>query len=164
MDFDGHAIGGVGIGEPTELLYKMVEVSIPHLDKNKPRYVMGLGKPEQIIGCVERGIDIFDSIYPQKNARHGMLFTFSGIMDLGQSKYKFDKKPIEESCLCFSCKTFSRAYLRYLFKKDDAVGKRYLTIHNLYFMQEFMKKIRENIHQGTFQEFKEEFLKAHKKI
>src|SRR3989338_2449960 len=164
MDFDGNAIGGVGIGEPSDLLYKMVDISIPHLNKNKPRYVMGLGKPEQIIECVERGIDIFDSIYPQKNARHGMLFTFSGIMDLGKGIYKFDEKPIEEDCVCFSCKTFSRAYLRYLFKKDDAVGKRYLTIHNLYFMQEFMKKIRENIHQGTFQEFKEEFLKAHKKI
>ncbi|MDP3728719.1 MAG: tRNA guanosine(34) transglycosylase Tgt [bacterium] len=164
MDFDGHAIGGVGIGEPTELLYKMVEVSIPHLDKNKPRYVMGLGKPEQIIECVERGIDIFDSIYPQKNGRHGMLFTFQGIIDLGKGIYKFDEKPIEESCMCFSCKTFSRAYLRYLLKKDDAVGKRYLTIHNLYFMQEFMRKIRESIKQGRFQEFKKGFLEKHKKI
>ena len=142
----------------------MIDVSIPHLNKNKPRYVMGLGKPEQIIECVERGIDIFDSIYPQKNARHGMLFTFSGIMDLGKEIYKFDEKPIEESCMCFTCQTFSRAYLRYLLKKDDPVGKRFLTIHNLYFMQEFMRKIRENIKQATFQEFKKEFLKNHKKI
>ncbi len=164
MNFDGHAIGGVGIGESTEQLYQMIEVSIPHLEKNKPRYVMGLGKPEQIIESVERGIDIFDSIYPQKNARHGMLFTFSGILDLGRGIYKFDQKPIEEGCLCFSCKTFSRAYLRYLLKKDDAVGKRYLTIHNLYFMQEFMRKIRESIQNGTFQEFKKEFLKNHKKM
>lgn len=164
MNFDGHAIGGVGIGESPEQTYRMVEVSIPHLDKNKPRYVMGLGKPEQIIECVERGMDIFDSIYPQKNARHGMLFTFSGIMDLGKGIYKFDEKPIEESCLCYTCKNLSRAYLRYLLKKDDAVGKRYLTIHNLYFMQEFMKKIRESIKQGTFQDLKKEFLKNHKKL
>lgn len=164
MNFDGHAIGGVGIGESSELLYQMVDVSIPHLEKNKPRYVMGLGKPEQIIACVERGVDIFDSIYPQKNARHGMLFTFSGIIDLGRGIYRFDEKPIEQGCLCFSCKTFSRAYLRYLLKKDDAVGKRYLTIHNLYFMQEFMRRIRESIKEGRFQEFKKEFIKKHTKI
>ncbi|MSR86529.1 tRNA guanosine(34) transglycosylase Tgt [Candidatus Woesearchaeota archaeon] len=164
MDFDGNAIGGVGIGEPSELLYKMVDISIPHLNKNKPRYVMGLGKPEQIIECVERGIDIFDSIYPQKNARHGMLFTFSGIIDLGKEIYKFDELPIEQSCLCFTCQTFSRSYLRYLLKKDDAVGKRFLTIHNLFFMQEFMRKIRESIREGKFQEFKKEFLRKHKKM
>jgi len=164
MDFDGNAIGGVGIGEPTELLYKMIDISIPHLNKNKPRYVMGLGKPEQIIECVERGVDIFDSVYPQKNARHGMLFTFEGIIDLGKSIYKFDKNPIEESCMCFTCKNLSRAYLRYLLKNNDPVGKRFLTIHNLYFMQEFMRKIRESIKQGVFQEFKKEFLKKHKKL
>ncbi len=163
MDFDGNAIGGVGIGEPTEVLYNMVEVSIPHLNKNKPRYVMGLGKPEQIIECVERGIDIFDSIYPQKNARHGMLLTFSGIIDLGKEIYKFDEKPIEKTCECFTCKHFSRTYVRYLLKRDDAVGKRFLTIHNLYFMQEFMRKIRESIKEGKFQEFKKEFINTHKK-
>ncbi|MBI5797676.1 tRNA guanosine(34) transglycosylase Tgt [Candidatus Woesearchaeota archaeon] len=164
LDFDGNAIGGIGIGEPTEVLYKVVEASIPHLNKNKPRYVMGLGKPEQIIECVERGIDIFDSIYPQKNARHGMLFTFNGILDLGKEIYKYDESPIEKDCKCFSCKTFSKAYLRYLLKKEDPVGKRYLTIHNLYFMQEFMKKIRESIKEGAFQEFKKDFLSKHKKL
>jgi len=164
MDFDGNAIGGLGIGEPAALTYAMMETSVPHLNKNKPRYLMGVGKPDQIIECVSRGIDIFDSIYPQKNARHGMLFTFDGTMDIGQEKYKFDDKPLEATCTCYTCTQFSRAYVRYLFKKQDPVGKRYLTIHNIHFMQEFMKKIRESIQQGTFQEFKKEFLTKHKKI
>ena len=160
MDFDGNAIGGLGIGEPSQVAYKIIEVSVPHLDKNKPRYVMGVGKPEQILEYVERGIDIFDSIYPQKNARHGMLFTFEGIRDLGQAQYKYDEKPIEKTCDCFTCKNFSRSYVRYLLKKEDPVGKRYLTIHNLFFMQEFMKRIRESIRYGTFQEWKKEFLES----
>ncbi|HLC22227.1 MAG TPA: tRNA guanosine(34) transglycosylase Tgt [Candidatus Nanoarchaeia archaeon] len=164
MNFDGNAIGGLGLGEPSALMYKIIDISVPHLDKNKPRYVMGIGKPEQILECVERGIDIFDSIYPQKNARHGMLFTFEGIRDLGQAQYKYDEKPIEETCGCFTCKNFSRSYIRYLLKKEDPVGKRYLTIHNLFFMQEFMKRIRESILNGTFQTFKKEFLVKHKKI
>lgn len=164
MNFDGNALGGLGIGEPSHMMYKMIEVSVPHIDKNKPRYVMGVGKPEQILECIERGVDIFDSIYPQKNARHGMLFTFNGIMDLGKADYKYDEKPIEESCHCFTCKNLSRAYLRYLLKKEDPVGKRYLTIHNLFFMQEFMKQIRESIREETFHEFKKTFLEKFKKI
>ena len=164
MNFDGNAIGGLGIGESSEQMYKAVEVSIPHLNKKRPRYVMGIGKPEQILELVERGVDIFDSIYPQKNGRHGMLFTFKGRLDLGQLKHKFDETPIDSECNCFVCKNFSKAYLRYLLKKEDPVGKRYLTIHNIYFMQEFMKKIRESIKAGKFQEFKQEYLKTNHKI
>ena len=164
LGFDGHAIGGVAIGEAYDDMVKVVEVSVPYLDKNKPRYVMGVGRPDQILECVERGVDIFDSIYPQKNGRHGTLFTFNGIMDLGKVVYKFDKKPLEEGCVCFSCTNFSRAYLRYLLKKEDPVGKRYLSIHNIHFMRVFMKKIREQIAAGTFKEFKEDFLKKFKKI
>ncbi len=164
MNFDGNAIGGLAIGEAYDQMYKIIEVSTPYLDENKPRYVMGVGKPEQIIECIERGIDIFDSILPQKNARHGNLFTFKGKLDLGQEKHKFDKEPIDKDCLCFTCKNFSKSYLRYLLKKEDPVGKRYLTIHNLYFMQDFMRKVRESIKEGKFQEFKEEFLKNFKKI
>jgi queuine tRNA-ribosyltransferase len=164
LDFDGHAIGGVAIGEAYDTMYDIIDASIPHLDDDKPRYVMGVGKPDQILECIERGIDIFDSIYPQKNGRHGMMFTFNGIMDLGKSIYKYDKKPIEEGCKCYVCTHYSRAYLRYLYKKDDAVGKRYLTMHNLYFMHEFMRRIRESIKNNTFKEFKEEFLEGFKKI
>lgn len=163
LDFDGHAIGGVAIGEFDGSMYKVIEASVPHLDESKPRYVMGVGKPDQILECVERGIDIFDSIYPQKNGRHGKLFTFNGLKDLGQLRYKFDKGPIEEGCECFACKNFSVGYLRYLLKREDPVAKRYLTIHNIYFMQEFMKRIRESIKEGKFKEFKEEFLKKFKK-
>jgi queuine tRNA-ribosyltransferase len=163
MNFDGHALGGLGIGEPSEKMYKMIECSTPHLDKNKPRYLMGVGKPDQIIECISRGIDIFDSIYPQKNARHGMLFTFSGIIDLGQEKYKFDDSPIEQGCECITCRQYSKAYLRYLLKKDDPVAKRYLTIHNIHFMQGFMEKIRESIKDNNFNEFKKDFLRKFKK-
>ena len=164
MNFDGHAIGGLGIGEPSEKMFEMIEASVPFLNNNKPRYLMGVGKPDQILECISRGVDIFDSIYPQKNARHGMLFTFNGILDLGKSNYKFDFTPIEKDCQCLTCKKYTKAYLRYLLKKDDAVGKRYLTIHNIYFMQEFMKKIRESIKENTFEEFKKEFLEKFKKI
>jgi queuine tRNA-ribosyltransferase len=164
LDFDGHAIGGVAIGEAYDTMYDVIDVSVPHLDDSKPRYVMGVGRPDQIIECVDRGIDIFDSIYPQKNGRHGMMFTFSGILDLGKAKYKFDKEPIEKGCLCFSCTHYSKAYLRYLLKKEDPVGKRYLTIHNVFFMHAFMAKIRESIRDGSFKQFKEDFLKSFKKI
>lgn len=159
MGFDGNAIGGLGIGEPAEVMYQMLTVSVSSLDKEKPRYVMGIGKPSQILECVERGIDIFDSIYPQKNARHGRLFTFNGILDLGKERYKFDEKPIDDACSCATCRTFSRAYLRYLLKKQDPVGKRYLTIHNLFFMQDLMKQIQERIKDGDYRAFKESVLK-----
>lgn len=164
LGFDGFAFGGLGIGEPSEKMFDMIKVSVGHMDKNKPRYLMGVGKPEQIIECVSRGVDIFDSIYPQKNARHGMLFTFKGILDLGKQKYQFDQTPIEEGCQCVACKQFSKSYLRYLLKKDDPVAKRYLTIHNLFFMQEFMKKIREAIKENRFEEFKNNFLRDFKKV
>jgi len=164
MGFDGHAIGGVAIGEAYDQMYTIIEHSVPHLDDSKPRYVMGVGKPDQILHCIDRGIDIFDSILPQKNGRHGMLFTFSGILDLGQVTWKFDKTPIEEGCTCHTCKHYHKGYLRYLLKKEDPVGKRHLTIHNMHFMHEFMRKIRENIEAGTFKEFKEEFLRTWKKI
>jgi queuine tRNA-ribosyltransferase len=163
MNFDGYALGGLGIGEPSEKMYEMIEISIPNLEDSKPRYLMGVGKPDQIIECVSRGIDIFDSIYPQKNARHGMLFTFNGIIDLGRGIYRHDFTPIDKDCKCTACKLYTKAYLRYLLKKDDAVGKRYLTIHNIYFMQEFMKKIRESINENRFEEFKKEFLQKFKK-
>jgi len=164
MGFDGHAIGGVAIGEAYDQMFRVIEVSTPHLDENKPRYLMGVGKPDQILECIERGIDIFDSILPQKNARHGRLFTYNGLIDLGQARYKFDTKPIEEGCKCPTCQQFSRAYVRYLLKKNDAVGKRYLSIHNIYFMQDFMSKIRRSIKEGTFTTFKQEFLQTFQKI
>lgn len=164
MNFDGIAFGGLGIGEPSEKMYEMIDVSVKNVEKNKPKYLMGVGKPDQIIECISRGVDIFDSVYPQKNARHGMLFTFNGIVDLGKGKYKFDETPIEQGCECTTCKQYSKAYIRYLLKKDDPVGKRYLTIHNIYFMQQFMQKIRESIKNNNFDEFKKEFLIKFKKI
>lgn len=163
MGFDGHALGGLAIGESPDLMYHCIEISVPHLDKKKPRYVMGVGKPDQILECVARGVDIFDSIYPQRAARHGQLFTWKGIVDIGKKETKYQNTPIDETCSCLTCHSFSRAYLRYLLKRNDPVGKRYLTIHNLFFMQELMQKAQENIRNGTFKSFLENFKIIHKK-
>jgi queuine tRNA-ribosyltransferase len=164
LNLDGNAIGGVALGENPEIMYRIIDTSIPHLSKDKPRYVMGVGEPVQIVESVARGVDIFDSIYPQKNGRNGTIFTFNGWIDLGNSKYKFDEKSLDPNCQCFTCTNFSRAYIRYLFKKKDPVGKRYLTIHNIYFMQQLMKQIRESISEGTFEKFRERFVSKYGKI
>jgi queuine tRNA-ribosyltransferase len=164
LNFDGNAIGGVALGENPEIMYRIIESSIPHLSENKPRYVMGVGEPVQIIESVARGVDIFDSIYPQKNGRNGSVFTFKGWVDLGNWKYKFDEKSLDPDCNCFVCLKYTRAYIRYLLKKKDPVGKRFLTIHNIYFMQKFMAKIREEIVVGTFDEFRTEFISQYRKL
>ena len=159
LNLDGNAIGGLGLGEPKEKMFEMIDISTKVLNPEKPRYLMGVGDPEQILECIERGIDIFDSILPAKHSRHGQLFTWNGVLTLKKAKYKEDKIPIEEHCTCSTCKNFSRAYLRYLLKTNDAAGKRLRTIHNLHFMNEFMKKIRESIKENKFTEFKKTFLK-----
>jgi len=156
LDFDGNAIGGLGIGEPREKMFEVIEWSNEILSKDKPRYLMGVGDPEQILECISRGVDIFDSILPAKHARHGQLFTKKGVITLKKGKYKFDKRPIEEGCTCSTCKNFTRSYLRYLLKTNDAAGKRLRTIHNLHFMNNFMRDIREAIKENRFEEFKNE--------
>ena len=150
LDLDGNAIGGLGIGEPKEKMFEIIKVSNKILSKDKPRYLMGVGDPEQILECVEHGIDIFDSILPAKHARHGQLFTSKGNLTLKKAKYKEDKRPIDENCDCYTCKNFSRAYLRYLLKTNDAAGKRLRTIHNLHFMEKFMQNIRQAIKENRF--------------
>ncbi|RJQ17078.1 tRNA guanosine(34) transglycosylase Tgt [Candidatus Woesearchaeota archaeon] len=159
LDFDGVAIGGVAIGEPKPLMYKAVNYCTPFLPKEKPRYVMGVGSPEDIVLCVEKGIDCFDSVFPTMNARHNSLFTWKGKIDLDKGKYAVDKKPIDESCDCFVCKNFSKGYLHHLSKINEPAGKRYRSIHNIYFMNALMRKIRTAIKENTFQRFKKEFLK-----
>lgn len=157
LNFDGNAIGGLGLGEPEEKTFEMIKISTKFLSKDKPRYLMGVGDPKQILECVEHGIDIFDSILPAKHARHGQLFTSNGILILKKSQYKNDKRPIDENCTCTTCKNFSRAYIRYLLKNNDPVGKRLRTIHNLYFMNNFMKELRLSIKENRFKEFKDSF-------
>jgi len=158
LDFDGNAIGGLGLGEDKEDMFKIIETSNKILNDEKPRYLMGVGDPEQILECVSHGIDIFDSILPAKHGRHGQLFTSEGILVLKRAMYKFDKKPIDEKCECHTCKNYTRSYMRYLLKTNDPSGKRLRTIHNLYFMERFMSNIRESIKENRFEEFKKDFL------
>ena len=163
MDFDGLAIGGVAIGETREEMYIAINASMPFLNKNKPKHLLGVGSPDDIVECVALGLDTFDSIFPTQIARHGALFTMNGKIDILKSVYSNDANPIEINCECFTCKNYSRAYIRHLLKLNDPSGKRYVTIHNLYFMQQFMKKIRESIKDGTFMEFKNNIIKMYRK-
>ncbi|MBL7147587.1 MAG: tRNA guanosine(34) transglycosylase Tgt [Nanoarchaeota archaeon] len=159
LDFDGNAIGGLAIGESKKEMYKILNYVIKYLDKNKIRYLMGVGSPEDIVKSVELGIDCFDSVFPTQNARHGTLFTFKSKVYI--SKCKKDFNPIEEDCGCFVCKSYSRAYLYHLYKIKESLVKRYLSYHNLYFMNELMKKIRLNIKENSFGKFKKEFFKIY---
>jgi len=157
LDFYGNAIGGLAIGEDKKHMYNVLNWSIKHLDKKKIRYLMGVGSPEDIVKSVELGIDCFDSVFPTQNARHGTLFTFKGKVYI--SKCKKDFNPIEKDCDCFVCKNYSRAYLYHLYKIKESLVKRYLSYHNLYFMNKLMEKIRNSIKENKFSKFKKEFLK-----
>ncbi len=162
LGFDGYSIGGLGIGETNEEMFESVKVSLEEFDVAKPKYLMGVGDVHQILECVSMGVDIFDSILPQKHARHGQLFTMKGVVQIFKEQYKDDELPIEEECDCETCKFYSRKYLRYLYKKDDAVFKRLATVHNMRFMVRFMQAIRDSIASGKFSEFKESMQKLYK--
>ena len=146
MNFFGFAIGGLCIGEPKEEMHKIVDITTKILPKEKPRHLMGVGSPEDIIECVNKGIDIFDSAFPTRNARHGTIFTSKGKINLGKKKVKGDV--IDEECSCYTCKNFSLDYLNYLFKEKEPLGMRLATIHNLYFINDLMRKLREEIVEG----------------
>ena len=158
-EFDGIAIGGLAIGEKQKDMLNMIESATSKIPKNKIRYLMGVGNPLDIIEAVERGIDAFDSIYPTRNARHGTIFTWKGKIDLMSGKYSNDFSPIEEGCKCDTCKRYTKAYLHHLLKINEPIGKKYVQHHNIYFMLDFMRKIRESIKNDKFREFKREFIK-----
>jgi queuine tRNA-ribosyltransferase len=162
LSFDGTALGGLCIGEPKEKMYDMIKVSIHLLSKKKPRYIMGVGSPEDLIECVAHGIDIFDSVFPTQNARHDTLFTWKGKLRLDNARYKIDLKPIDKDCDCHVCKDYSRAYIKHLSNVNEALGKIYKTYHNLYFILRLMEKIREAIREDYFDKFRKEFLKGYK--
>ncbi len=162
LNFDGYAIGGLGMGETKKQAYEIVDYSEKFLNPNKPRYLMGIGDPLDIIEAVSHGIDCLDSKFPTQNARHGVIFTRKGILSLVKSKYKNDKKPLDESCNCKVCKTYSRAFLRHLFKLNEYTVNHYLTYHNIYFIQNMLKQIRKAIKQKKFNKYKREFLKNYK--
>ena len=154
IDCDGYAIGGLAVGEPTEVMYEIIDAVEPHMPQEKPRYLMGVGTPSNIIEGVARGVDFFDCVMPARNARHGKLFTWSGTLNLKNEKYKTDPLPIDPECDCPVCRSFSRSYLRHLFKAEEVLALRLAVMHNLYFYNKLMEKIRNALDEGTFESFR----------
>ena len=154
LDLDGYAIGGLAVGESTETMYHILDVVIPHAPVDKPRYLMGVGTPSNIIEAVWRGVDFFDCVMPTRNARHGHLFTWDGIRNLNNAKYQLDDKPIDEHCNCPVCRTYSRAYVRHLLKSGEMLGQRLTVMHNLWFYNNLMIEIRKALDEGRFAEFR----------
>lgn len=165
LDFDGIALGGLCIGETPEAMYKAIDVQVPLLDNNKPRYLMGVGTPQDIIEAISHGVDCFDSKFPTQNARHGNVFTRQGTINLNKSEFKRDFSPIDPNCDCKVCKQYTKAFLYHLFKSDEKTVYRHVSYHNTYFLQQFMEDIRTTINKGEFSQFKEDFLESflHKK-
>ena len=157
MELDGYAIGGLAVGEPTEVMYHILDVVLPFAPKDKPRYLMGVGTPSNIIEAVYRGVDMFDCVMPSRNARHATLFTWNGIMHATNEQYKTDPRPIDPECGCPTCRNFSRGYIRHLFKAGEQLSGRLAVEHNLYFYNSLMDKICEALDNGTFTEFRNKY-------
>lgn len=153
LDLDGYAIGGLAVGEPAEVMYHIIEQVQEYMPQEKPRYLMGVGTPENILEAVYRGVDMFDCVMPSRNARHAHLFTWQGIRNIFNAKYTLDTSPIDEECDCPVCQHFDRAYLRHLFKSGEMLGMRLAVMHNIYFYNNLMEKIRKELDNGTFNEF-----------
>ena len=158
LDLDGYAIGGLAVGEPKEDMYRVISAVEPYMPKNKPRYLMGVGTPGNIIEAVYRGVDLFDCVMPSRNARHGHLNTWSGIRNIMNAKYADDLSPIDPECNCPTCQKHSRAYLRHLFKANEMLAMRLAVMHNLYFYNTLMEKIREALDNGTYKEFHDKYV------
>jgi queuine tRNA-ribosyltransferase len=158
--FDGFAIGGLSVGEENQLMYDTIEFTTPFLPENKPRYLMGVGTPRDIIEAIDRGVDMFDCVMPTRNARNGYLFTSFGTLRIKNAKYKLDDRPIDENCNCYTCRHFSRGYLNHLFKAKELTYFRLASIHNLHYYLNLVKKAREAIINKKFKEFKKEFLET----
>ncbi len=154
LDCDGYAIGGLAVGEPTQVMYDIIDAVEPHMPADKPRYLMGVGTPSNIIEGVARGVDFFDCVMPARNARHGKLYTWKGTVNIKNEKYKLDPRPIDRSCGCPACRSFSRAYLRHLIVAQEMLAMRLAVLHNLYFYNELTARIRESIDSGTFEDFR----------
>ena len=157
LDLPGYAIGGLAVGESTEVMYEIIETVEPHMPQEKTRYLMGVGTPSNIIEAVARGIDFFDCVMPARNARHARLFTWDGAMNLKNAKYETDGLPIDPQCDCPVCRRYSRAYLRHLFKAEEMLAMRLSVMHNLYFYNQLMQRIRDALDTGTFAQFRAEF-------
>ena len=157
LPFDGIALGGLAVGEPLDKMKEMIKISIENMPEEKPKYLMGVGSPKEIIEAVEQGVDIFDSVWPTRNARHGSLLTSEGELNIGKSIHKISLLPIDKNCNCKVCKNYTRAYLHHLHKANEPLGKKLLTYHNLFFMQTLMQKLRKAINDNRFEELKREY-------
>lgn len=157
IDCDGYAIGGLAVGEETQVMYDIIDAVEPHMPKDKPRYLMGVGTPSNIIEAVWRGVDFFDCVMPARNARHGKLFTWQGSMNIKNEKYKLDMQPIDPECDCPVCRSFSRAYLRHLFKAEEMLAMRLAVMHNLWFYNTLMERIRAAIDADEYDAFRAEY-------
>jgi len=163
LEFDGYAIGGLSIGEEREKTLDMTEVTLEFLPKDKPRYFMGAGSPDLIVELVGRGVDMFDSVFPTRLARHGAALTWKGRINVRASKYRFDKNPLDEECDCYVCKNFTRSYIQHLLDREEVLGQMLLTYHNIRFMMSFVSKMRKFILKKKFPEFKEKILSVYEK-
>ena len=157
LDLDGYAIGGLAVGETAEEMYHIIEDVEPYMPKDKIRYLMGVGTPSNILNAVERGVDLFDCVMPSRNARHGHLFTWNGIININNNKYATDMRPIDENCGCPVCQKYGRAYIRHLLKSQEMLSQRLLVMHNLWFYNTFMEEIRKALDEGRFAEFKAKY-------
>ena len=157
LDLDGYAIGGLAVGEETEEMYRIIDAVEPFMPKDKPRYLMGVGTPCNILEAVHRGIDFFDCVMPSRNARHGNLFTWKGKINIMNEKYMKDSRPIDEGCDCPACRHYSRAYIRHLIKAKETLGMRLCVLHNLYFYNDLMEKIREALDKEYFESFYQKY-------
>ena len=160
MDLDGYAIGGLAVGETHEEMYHILDETVPCLPADKPTYLMGVGTPANIVEAVDRGVDFFDCVYPSRNGRHGHVYTAHGKLNLFNKKYELDPRPIEEGCGCPACRTYSRAYIRHLLKAKEMLGMRLCVLHNLYFYNHLMERIRAAIEEHRYKEFKKETLEG----
>lgn len=156
LDLPGYAIGGLAVGEPAPVMYSVIEAVEPHMPADRPRYLMGVGTPANILEAVSRGVDLFDCVMPSRNARHGHVFTSEGIRNLNNRKYERDAAPLDPACDCPACTHYSRAYLRHLLKSGEMLGMRLLVMHNLYFYNTLMEKIRAALADGRFEQYKNE--------
>ena len=157
LDLPGYAIGGLAVGESTDVMYEIIDAVEPYMPKDKPRYLLGVGTPSNIIEGVARGIDFFDCVMPARNARHGRLFTWQGAINMKNAKYERDQSPIDPECDCPVCRRYTKAYIRHLFKAEEMLAMRLCVMHNLYFYNKLTEKIREALDNGTFEAFRAEY-------
>ena len=160
MDCDGYAVGGLAVGEPAETMYRILDVTVPHLPQDKPVYRMGVGTPANILEAVDRGVDFFDCVYPSRNGRHGHVYTSHGKLNLFNRQYEMDARPIEEGCGCPACRSYTRAYIRHLLKAGEMLGMRLCVLHNLWFYNTMMSEIRAAIEEGRYAEYKHQKLEG----